>query len=85
VSNAASGKERKAEMTDSKSPEPLAEHEHQQRDAASEEKSELANSKPLEDRDEKEQEEWHETTRNQILLFRVGIVLFGLVLELILD
>ena len=58
VSNAASGKERKAEMTD---------------------------SKPIEDRDENEQEEWHERTRNQILMFAVGIVLFGLVLGLILD
>jgi hypothetical protein len=58
VSNAASGKERKAKMTD---------------------------SKPIEDRDENEQEEWHERTRNQILMFAVGIVLFGLVLGLILD
>jgi hypothetical protein len=58
VSNAASGKERRAEMTD---------------------------SKPIEDRDENEQEEWHERTRNQILMFAVGIVLFGLVLGLILD
>ena len=45
-------------MTDSKPPEPRAEQEHQQRDAASEEeKSELSNSKPTEDRDKKEQEE----------------------------
>jgi hypothetical protein len=58
VSNAASGKERKAEMTD---------------------------SKPIEDRDENEQEEWHERSRNQILMFAVGIVLLGLVLGLILD
>jgi F0F1-type ATP synthase assembly protein I len=58
VSNAASGKERKAKMTD---------------------------SKPIEDRDENEQEEWHERTRNQIVMFAVGIVLFGLVLGLILD
>ena len=84
VSNAASGKERKAEMTDSKPPEQRAEQEHQKRDAASEESSELSNSKP-EDRDEKEQEEWDERTRNQILMFAVGIVLFGLVLGLILD
>jgi hypothetical protein len=53
VSNAASGKERKAEMTD---------------------------SKPAEDRDEKEQEEWYERTRYQILLFAGGIALFFLVL-----
>jgi len=71
-------------MTDSKPPEPRAEQEHQQRDAASEEKSELSNPKPAEERDKKEQVEWYERTRYQILLFAVGIALFGLVLGLIL-
>jgi uncharacterized protein YjbI with pentapeptide repeats len=84
VSNAASGNERKAYMTDSKPPEPRAEQEHQQRDAASEENSELSNSKP-EDRDEKGQEEGYERTWYQVLLFVGGIALFGLVLGLILD
>jgi len=84
VSDAAVGKTRKAEMTDSKPTEPRAEQEYQQRDAASEEKSELSNSKPK-DRDDKEQEVWYERTRCQILLFVVGIALFGLVLGLILD
>ena len=50
-----------------------------------ERKAEMTDSKPIEDRDENEQEEWHERTRNQILMFAVGIVLFGLVLGLILD
>jgi uncharacterized protein HemX len=58
VGYAASGKERKAEMTD---------------------------SKPTEDRADKEQEVWYERTRYQILLFAIGIALFGLVLGLILD
>jgi hypothetical protein len=72
-------------MTDSNPPEQRAEQEHQQRDAASEEKSELSNSKSTEDRDEKEQVEWYERTSYQILLFAGGIALFGLVLGLILD
>jgi uncharacterized protein YjbI with pentapeptide repeats len=71
-------------MTDSKPPEPRDEQEQQQRNAASEEKSELANSKP-EDRDDKEQEEWYERTLYQVLLW-VGVTgIFVLVMGLILN
>jgi len=45
----------------------------------------MTNSKPPKDREEKEQEEWYERTRSQIILFAVGIALFGLALGLILD
>jgi hypothetical protein len=73
-------------MTDSKPPEPRAEQEHLQHDAASEEeKSAQSNSKPTEDRDKKEQEEWYERTWYQVLLFAGGIALLGLVVGLILD
>jgi hypothetical protein len=58
VSNAACGKERNAEMTD---------------------------SKPSSDIEESQDDKWHDRTRYQILLFAVGIALFGLVLGLILD
>ncbi len=48
----------------------------------------MTDSKPIEDRDEKEQEEWYERTRYQVLLFAGGIIvylLFGLLLWWVLD
>jgi pentapeptide repeat protein len=45
----------------------------------------MTESKPTEDRDEKEQETWYKRTRYQILLFAVGIVLFVIVGALVLD
>jgi uncharacterized protein YjbI with pentapeptide repeats len=59
VSDAASGKGRKAEMTNSKPP---SDSEGRQDDG-----------------------KWYDRTRYQVLLFAVGIVLFGLVLGVVLD
>ena len=44
----------------------------------------MTDTKPTEDRNEKEKEEGYERTWYQVLLFVGGIVLFGLVLGLIL-
>jgi hypothetical protein len=46
----------------------------------SREKPEMVDHESPEQRDEQAQEEWYESTRYQILLFVVGIAIFGLVL-----
>lgn len=45
----------------------------------------MSDPEASEQRDEQEQEKWYERTRYQVLLFAVGIAIFGLVLGVILD
>ena len=85
MSNAAFGKESKAEMTDSQPPEQRDEKEQQQRSATPETNAEMSDPYPPNVRNEKEQEEWYERTRYQILLFAIGITLFVIVGALVLD